>query len=65
VDVDRGQLLGRRLKDVPLIMDVCSLIPSLRMISATEVPDSACLERERNLLFSKMLLSHPKPHPFW
>ena len=32
---------------------------------APEVPDWACRERERNLLFSKMLLSHPKTHPFW
>ena len=32
------------------------------MISATEVPDSACRERERNLLFSKMLLFHQKPN---
>ena len=27
VDVDRGQLLGRRLKDVPLIMDLHELAP--------------------------------------
>jgi len=32
------------------------------MISATEVPDSAC--RERDLLFRKVLLFHPKNQPF-
>ena len=34
------------------------------MISATEVPDSACRERKRNLLFTEMLLFHPKKPPF-
>jgi hypothetical protein len=34
------------------------------MISATEVPDSACQEHKRNLLFTEMLLFHPKNPPF-
>ena len=51
----------------PLLLreKVCSLIPSLRMISATDVPDSAC--RSANAICSSVKWFYPirKTHPFW